>query len=79
VAAAERESDLDYLLAIESLAQEVVDQAAAEDWLTFGDQGQKATVSLRRAINELATRLRIVHFDGDGCLEHLDAQDAETQ
>ena len=79
MAAVERECDLDYLLAIESLAQEVVEQAAAEDWLTFGDEGQKATIPLHRAINELATRLRIVHFDGDGCLEHLDAQDTETQ
>jgi hypothetical protein len=79
VAATERESDLDYLRAVELLAQEVVEEAAAEGWLAFGDEGQKATVPLHRAINQLATRLRMVHFEGDGCVECLDAEDIETK
>lgn len=76
--AKEGESDLEYLRAVELLAHEVVGKAAAEDWLAFGDEGQKATVPLQRAINELATRLRMVHYDGDGCLDHLDADDADA-
>lgn len=77
MAARERESDLDYLRAIEELAFAVVEEAAAEDWLVFGDEGERATIPLRRVINQLATRIRVPHYDGDGCLEYL--EDLETK
>lgn len=78
VAPKERESDLDYLRAVELLAHEVVEEAAVEDWLAFGDEGQQATIPLRRAINQLATRLRMSHYDGDGCPDRPHTEDAEA-
>lgn len=68
------EGDLDYLRSIESLARGVVEQAASEGWIAYGDEGQQAKVPLRRAINELATRMRMVHYEGDGCLDHADVE-----
>lgn len=75
--ASERESDLEYLRAIERLAHHVVETAAAEDWLTFGEEGQQSAVSLHRAINQLATELRMAHLPGDGCLDQGDVDGAE--
>jgi hypothetical protein len=68
--ARERPSELDYLRRIERLAHEVAEQAAVQGWLTFGSDGEHAAIPLHRAINELATNLRVVHPLGDGCSDH---------
>jgi hypothetical protein len=66
---APRLSDDDYFRAIEGLAHVIVEEAASEGWLEFGEQGQTAATPLRRAVNALATELRFVHYPGDGCLD----------
>lgn len=63
-----REDDIDYLRRIEQLAHEVTERAMDEAWFAFGDDGQRAERPLERAINELATNLRMEHHEGDGCL-----------
>jgi len=70
MASEQREDDLDYLRAVEDLARGVVEQAADEGWLAYGEEGRRAKVPLQRAVNDLASRLRMVHYDGDGCLDH---------
>lgn len=65
----ERLSELDYLRLVERLAREVTNEAAIEGWLAFGDEGQQALIPLHRAINALATNVRMVHYEGDGCLD----------
>lgn len=65
----DRESEADYLRRVEGLAHEVVEHALNEPWFAFGDDGQRAERPLERAINELATNLRMVHYEGDGCLD----------
>lgn len=65
---AAREDDIDYLRRIEQLAHEVTVRAMDEVWFAFGDDGQCAERPLERAINELATNLRMEHHEGDGCL-----------
>lgn len=65
---AARESDVDYLRRIERLAHEVTARALNEAWFALGDDGQRAERPLERAINELATNLRMQHYEGDGCL-----------
>jgi len=65
-----RESDIDYLRRIERLAREVTSSAAVEAWFAFGERGQLAERPLERAINELATHLRMQHVEGDGCVHH---------
>jgi hypothetical protein len=65
-----RLSEMDYLRLIERLAHEVVEVAAEQDWLSFGDDGNSDPSPLHRAVNALATELRMVHHDGDSCLEH---------
>lgn len=75
MSAPERPTEIEYLRLIETLAHEVVEQAAEEGWLEFGDLGQHAPTALQRAVNTLATELRFRHHPDDGCLEQLD-QDA---
>ncbi|HXH78915.1 MAG TPA: hypothetical protein VNJ48_10455 [Nocardioides sp.] len=60
---------------MERLAHEVTHEAAVQGWLAFGDEGEQAQIPLHRAINDLATNLRMVHYEGDGCLEHPHADD----
>jgi hypothetical protein len=56
---------------VERLANVVVQQAAAEGWLSyFPEDDQQAP--LQRSINELARSLRHVHYDGDGCSDELE-------
>ncbi len=62
-----RQSKVEYLHQVEVLAHAVVEEAAAERWLEFGDTGHAAATPLRRAINELATALRFRHDEHDGC------------
>jgi hypothetical protein len=64
-----REDEVDYLHRIERLAHEVVEHALDESWFAFGDDGQHARRPLERAINELASNLRMVHYEGDCCLD----------
>jgi hypothetical protein len=66
---AARESEIEYLRRIERLAHEVTEQALDEPWFAFGDDGQRADRPLECAINELATNLRMVHHEGDGCID----------
>lgn len=70
MASGQREDDFDYLRAVEALAREVVEEAADEGWLAYGEEGRRAKAPLQRAINDLASRLRMTHYDGDGCLDH---------
>ena len=59
---------------MERLANDVVGEALREGWLMYlPDDGSKSP--LQQSINELARNLRSVHFEGDGCLEHLDERD----
>jgi hypothetical protein len=67
VATSHRESEVEYLRRIEVLAHAVVEAAADEGWLAFGDAGRSAATPLRRTINELATWLRFQHDEQDGC------------
>lgn len=71
-----RPPELEYLRLIEKLAHEVVEQAAEEGWLEFGDVGQQAPTPLQRAVNTLATELRFRHHPDDGCLEQLEERNA---
>jgi hypothetical protein len=64
-----RPSEEEYLRLIERLAHEVVEVAAREDWLTFGEDGQADPEPIRRAVNALATELQFVHHEGDGCVD----------
>lgn len=75
----DRVSDLEYLRLIEELAHDVVEQAAEEGWLEFGDTGQSAPTPVQRAVNALATELRIHHHAEDGCMEEIERQEAETR
>jgi hypothetical protein len=63
-------AEIDYLHRVEALARAVVELAAQEPWFGFGDEGRLAARPIERAINELATRLRFVHGQGDGCVDH---------
>ncbi|WP_349880924.1 hypothetical protein ABIH81_15525 [Micromonospora sp. HUAS YX12] len=63
-------ADIDYLQSIERLAHVVVEEAAQEGWLAFMIDKEVGRTRLQRSINALARELRIVHFDGDGCLGH---------
>jgi hypothetical protein len=65
-----REPEIEYLRRIERLAHSVANEAALEGWLAFGDEGDAADAPLHRAVNELATHLRMTHYLGDGCVEH---------
>ena len=65
---ASRPSDEEYHQVIEQLAQQVIDRAEDEGWLTYLPDDADQT-PLQQAINELARNLRRVHSDGDGCLE----------
>ena len=67
----ERQTDHDYLLSVERLANDVCDRAHEEGWLTYGPEDQDQS-PLQQAVNELARNLRHVHFEGDGCLDDLD-------
>ena len=62
--------EIEYLRHIERLAHAVAEEAAREGWLVFGADGQSAARPLERAVNELATALRITHYEGDGCTDH---------
>ncbi|HEY0118451.1 MAG TPA: hypothetical protein VGC04_06705 [Cellulomonas sp.] len=62
-----RPSEIEYLHRVEVLAHAVVEEAAAEQRLEFGDGGQAAATPLLRAINELASSLRFDHDEHDGC------------
>ncbi|GAA4572127.1 hypothetical protein GCM10023176_34380 [Micromonospora coerulea] len=63
-------ADIDYLQSIERLAHVVVEEAAQEGRLAFMGDKEVGQTRLQRSINALARELRIVHFDGDGCLGH---------
>lgn len=71
MSAPRRPTEIEYLRLIETLAHEVVEQAAEEGWLEFGELGQQAPTALQRAVNALATELRFRHHPDDGCLDHL--------
>lgn len=58
-----------YLRLIEKLAHEVIGLAVDEPWFGFGEEGQLAAEPLHRAINELASHLRMRHHEGDGCVD----------
>jgi hypothetical protein len=64
-----RTEDEDYLRKVEAGAQQVVERATEEGWLSYASDPVGAT-GLQRAVNDLARSLRHVHFDGDGCLDH---------
>jgi hypothetical protein len=66
----DRDSEIDYLHRIERLAHTVVEEAAREGLLVFGVAGESSARPVERAINDLATELRFVHHDGDGCIDH---------
>lgn len=59
---------------IERLANEVVEAAFREGWLMYLPDDESQT-ALQRSINELARNLRHAHFEGDGCLDHLDEEE----
>lgn len=61
------QSEIEYLHRVEALARAVVEEAAAEQRLEFGDAGQAAATPLFRAINELASSLRFHHDEHDRC------------
>lgn len=62
-------ADLDYLNRVERLAHDVVAAATSEGWVAFGDEDTSGT-PLARAVNALATALRLRHYEGDGCVDH---------
>ena len=69
-----RVPDPEYFDAIESLAAEVVNAAYEE----LGDQfslAQTGRSPIERAIIQLGIRLRHYHYEGDGCLDELPADD----
>ncbi|MEW9530410.1 hypothetical protein [Microbispora sp. NPDC049125] len=61
-------SEPEYLRHIEHLTREIVNAAADEGWLTYGDDPLEFT-PLQRAVNEVARHIRHYHFDGDGCID----------
>lgn len=61
-------SDIEYLRAIEALANRVRDEAMVKGWLSYLPDPPTAT-PLQRAVNELARTLRHVHQPDDGCLD----------
>ncbi|MEU6744952.1 hypothetical protein ABZ914_01855 [Spirillospora sp. NPDC046719] len=61
-------SESDYLREIEARCRAVVEAAAGEGWLTYGEAVEETT-GLRRAVNELARTLWHYHYQGDGCLD----------
>ncbi len=63
-------ADLDYLKRVEVLAHDVVTAAASEGWVAFGDESNSSDTPLMRAVNALATELRLRHYEGDGCVDH---------
>jgi hypothetical protein len=67
------EIDVEYLRRIEQHARVVVDEASAEGWLTCIEGDDQDQSRLQRAVNELARHIRYVHYEGDGCLDHIEA------
>jgi len=68
---AKRPTEIEYLRSIEALAQKVCDTA----YDTLGSvvhRPDEASTELERAIAELAVKLRVVHTEGDGCVESAD-------
>ncbi|MEU5950615.1 hypothetical protein ABZ793_34445 [Micromonospora sp. NPDC047465] len=61
-------TDAEYLREIELLANDVVDRALDEGWLSFDPDPDDAT-PLQRAVNALARQLRHYHFEDDGCVD----------
>ncbi|MEU8165505.1 hypothetical protein AB0B97_03220 [Micromonospora sp. NPDC049004] len=61
-------TDAEYLREIELLANDVVDRALDEGWLSFDPDPDDAT-PLQRAVNALGRQLRHYHFEDDGCVE----------
>ena len=72
-----RSTDAEYRQEVERLANEVVSEAYREGWLTYLPDDESQT-ALQRSINELAKNLRHVHFEGDGCLDHLGEEDHDS-
>ncbi len=69
MAAIADDDELTYLHLIENLAHEVIGLAVDEPWFGFGEEGQLAAEPFDRAINELASHLRMQHHKGDGCVD----------
>jgi predicted RNase H-like HicB family nuclease len=67
--AKKRKSREEYLEEIEEAAQMLVEAACEEDsFEVFLDDNNKT--DLQHAITDLARKLRIKHYQGDGCLDH---------
>jgi hypothetical protein len=60
--------EISYLRQIEALANEVVDCADDEGWLSYEPDPDDAT-PLQRTVNKIARTLRYVHYEGDGCID----------
>ena len=71
------ENDVEYLRRIEQRARVVVDEASAEGWLTYIEGDDHDQCPLQQAVNELARHIRYVHYEGDGCLDHVEAMGDE--
>lgn len=67
------EHDVEYLRRIEQHARVVVDEALAEGWLTLIEGDDQDQSPLQQAVNEMARLIRYVHYEGDGCLDHIEA------
>ncbi|MEV6867263.1 hypothetical protein AB0M44_40515 [Streptosporangium subroseum] len=61
-------SEPEYLRHIEHLTRQIVNAAAHEGWLTYGDDPSELT-PLQQAVNEVARQIRHYHFDQDGCID----------
>ncbi|MER5336845.1 hypothetical protein [Micromonospora sp. NPDC002717] len=60
--------EAEYLRQIELLADDVVNRALDEGWLSFDPDPDDAT-PLHRAVNALGRQLRHYHFEDDGCVD----------
>lgn len=61
-------SEAEYLHEIELLANDVVNRALDEGWLSFDPDPDDAT-PLQRAVNALGRQLQDHHFEHDGCVD----------
>jgi hypothetical protein len=57
-----------YLAVVERRANDVVDRADDEGWLTYLESDEAGQIPLQKSVNALARTLRVVHHPDDGCV-----------
>lgn len=57
-----------YLAVVERRANDVVDRADEEGWLTYLESDEASQTPLQKSVNALARTLRVVHHHDDGCV-----------